>query len=123
MSSFWTDADERHQKIVQAEADAKAIEIQGEALKQNPIVLEERYINFKGDTPLIVDMAAKLVILLLIVALILSVAILAAFWYFKEAAELNHEQEMKQMEQTEKLFDTEFSGDNIDRELDKEKKR
>jgi len=68
-------------------------------------------------------MAAKLVILLLIVALILSVAILAAFWYFKETAELNHEQEMKQMEQTEKLFDTEFSGDNIDRELDKEKKR
>jgi len=68
-------------------------------------------------------MAAKLVILLLIVALILSVAILAAFWYFKETAELNHEQEMKQMEQTEKLFDTEFSGGNIDRELNKEKKR
>jgi regulator of protease activity HflC (stomatin/prohibitin superfamily) len=52
MSSFWTDADERHQKIVQAEADAKAIEIQGEALKQNPIVLEERYIEAlkEGET-------------------------------------------------------------------------
>lgn len=40
------------QKIVQAEADAKAIEIQGEALKQNPIVLEERYIEAlkEGET-------------------------------------------------------------------------
>jgi len=40
------------QKIVQAEADAEAIEIQGEALKQNPIVLEERYIEAlkEGET-------------------------------------------------------------------------
>lgn len=68
-------------------------------------------------------MAAKLVFLLLIVALILSVAILAAFWYFKETAELSHEQKMKQMEQTEQIFESEFEGDSIDRELEREKKR
>jgi regulator of protease activity HflC (stomatin/prohibitin superfamily) len=33
------------QQIVQAEADAKAIEIRGEALRDNPIVLKDRYID------------------------------------------------------------------------------
>lgn len=33
------------QKIVQARADAKAIEIRGEALRENPVVLEDRLID------------------------------------------------------------------------------
>lgn len=50
-------------------------------------------------------MAAKLVIFLLVVALVVSVATIAAFWYFKETAEMEHEREKKKMEQTEELFD------------------
>ena len=40
------------QKIVQAEADAEAIRIQGEALKENEVVLRERYIQAlkEGET-------------------------------------------------------------------------
>lgn len=40
------------QKIVQAEADAEAIEIRGDALKENRVVLQDRYINAleEGET-------------------------------------------------------------------------
>ena len=40
------------QKIVQARADAEAITIRGEALKQNEIVLQQRYIEAlkEGET-------------------------------------------------------------------------
>ncbi len=42
----------KKQRIVQAEADAEAIRIQGEALKNNKVVLEERYIQAlkEGET-------------------------------------------------------------------------
>lgn len=50
-------------------------------------------------------MAVKLVLFLLVLAIVLSVALIAAFWYFKETAEMKHEQEMTKMEQAEELFE------------------
>lgn len=64
-------------------------------------------------------MAVKLVLALLLLALILSVAIAAAFWYFRETAKFNHEEKMRRLERDEKMF----TQDNIDRELEREKKR
>lgn len=52
-------------------------------------------------------MVAKLVFGLLVLAFVLSVAVTAAYLYFREQAALEHEKEMKQMEQTEKLFEKE----------------
>jgi regulator of protease activity HflC (stomatin/prohibitin superfamily) len=55
---------EAQQKIVQAEADAEAIEIRGEALKENEVVLQQRLIEAYGEgtvyvtdgnTPMIMD--------------------------------------------------------------------
>lgn len=52
-------------------------------------------------------MAAKLVLFLIILALIVAVAIIAAFYYFTRKEELEHEKELREMEQTEKLFEEE----------------
>ncbi len=43
-------------------------------------------------------MAAKLAILLIIVAIVLSVAVIGAFYYLKHRAELKHEKEMTEAE-------------------------
>lgn len=70
-------------------------------------------------------MVAKLALALVVVAIVISVAVIAAFWYFKETAELDHEKEMKRLERDEALFtstDEDFDS-SIDRELEREKKR
>lgn len=43
-------------------------------------------------------MVVKLVIFLVILAIVLSVAVGAAFWYLKNRAELSHEERMKDKE-------------------------
>lgn len=43
-------------------------------------------------------MAVKLIALLLVLAIIVSVAVIGAFWYLKRRAELKHEQEMTEAE-------------------------
>lgn len=65
-------------------------------------------------------MAVKLILALIVVLVIISIAVAASFWYFKETAEMKHERELKQMEQTEALFEDE---DPIDRELEREENR
>jgi hypothetical protein len=53
--------------------------------------------------------AVKLVIVLLVLAVVLSVAVGCAFWYFKNKAEMSHEEEMKDKElrheREQSLFD------------------
>lgn len=72
-------------------------------------------------------MAVKLALLLLVIALIVSVAMLGAFWYLKRRAEMKHEKEMlreqKRAELDEQLVEVAESESSIERELDKEKKR
>jgi len=53
-------------------------------------------------------MVVKLVALLLVLAVVLSVAVVASYWYLAKRAEQNHEKDMKKMEQTEKLFEDDF---------------
>lgn len=43
-------------------------------------------------------MAVKLIIVLMVLAIVLSVAVGASFWYLKERAEMNHEKEMTEKE-------------------------
>ena len=66
-------------------------------------------------------MAAKLVFALLAIAFIISVAMVVAFLYFRDKAKMSHEKEMERLERDEKLFEHEFGGDSIDRELEREK--
>jgi len=68
-------------------------------------------------------MVAKLALALLAIAFVLSVAVIAAYLYFRDTAKMRHEKEMERIERDEKLFDSEFGGDSIDRELEREKKR
>lgn len=66
-------------------------------------------------------MVAKLALVLLVLALVLSVSIGLVFWYFNQKDERKHEKEMERMERDKQLF----SGDDdlIDRELEQEKKK
>lgn len=66
-------------------------------------------------------MAAKLVLAMVVLAIVVSVAVLAAFWYFKETAEMNHEKEMRRLERDEELFSNDSFDSEIDRELQREK--
>jgi cell division protein FtsL len=50
-------------------------------------------------------MVAKLVIALLVLVVITAVLVWQAFRYFERQAELNHEKEMREMDQTEELFE------------------
>lgn len=74
-------------------------------------------------------MAAKLVLALLALAVILSVAVIASFWYFKKRAEYKHEKEMlreeKRAELDEQLVEVaeQESGNSIDAELERERER
>lgn len=54
-------------------------------------------------------MAVKLVLFLVVLAIVLSVAVVSAFYYFKRQAELKHKKEMTEREleheERKKLFD------------------
>lgn len=54
-------------------------------------------------------MAVKLVLFLVVLAIVLSVAVIGAFYYLKHKAELEHEKEMTEAEmeheERTKLFD------------------
>lgn len=54
-------------------------------------------------------MAVKLIIFLVVLAIVLSVAVGASFWYLKHRAEMKHEKEMTEAEmaheERSKLFD------------------
>lgn len=65
-------------------------------------------------------MVAKLVLGLVVLAIVFSVAVIAAYRYFDRQAERNHEKEMERMERDEKLFEG-LNDDPIDRELEREK--
>lgn len=67
-------------------------------------------------------MAAKLIIAMVVLAIIVCVAVVAAFWYFNQHDERQHEKDLKQMEHTEKILESE-TQDPIDRQLEREKKR
>lgn len=43
-------------------------------------------------------MVVKLIALLLVVAVVLSIAVGSAFWYLKNRAEMSHEERMKEKE-------------------------
>lgn len=64
-------------------------------------------------------MVAKLLLGLVILAIVISLAVLGTFWYLKNVHELEHEKEMRQLERDEALFEQ----DSIDRQLEREKKR
>lgn len=68
-------------------------------------------------------MAAKALLLLAVVAIIVSVAIVAAFWYFNQESERDHEKDLKQMEHTERVMDIAERETSIDRELSRERER
>lgn len=50
-------------------------------------------------------MVVKLVLFMVILAIVLSIAVVASFWYLKHRAEMKHEKDLEEMEQTERLFD------------------
>ncbi len=54
-------------------------------------------------------MAIKLVLFLVILAIVLSIAVVSAFYYFKRQAELQHKKEMTEREleheERQQLFD------------------
>lgn len=64
-------------------------------------------------------MAVKLVFLLIVLAVILSVAVIAAYRYFDNQAERNHEKEMLRERRDAELLTGDT--DSIDRELEREK--
>lgn len=68
-------------------------------------------------------MVAKLALGLLAIAFVISVAVIVAYLYFRDTAKMRHEKEMERLERDEKLFESEFSGDSIDRELEREKNK
>lgn len=68
-------------------------------------------------------MVAKLALGLVAVVFIVSVATVAAFWYFNQQSERRYKKDIRQMEQTEKIFEAEGLDDPIDRELEQEKDR
>lgn len=63
-------------------------------------------------------MAAKLVVALMAIAFVIAVVVIAAFWYFNEHDQRQHEKDLKQMEHTEKILESE-TEDPIDRELER----
>jgi hypothetical protein len=66
-------------------------------------------------------MVAKLVLALIAIVLIVGIATIAAFLYFREKEQHRHETEMRRLERDEKLFDSEFGEqDSIDRQLERE---
>ena len=50
-------------------------------------------------------MAAKLVIVLLVLTIIIALVVGAAFLYFKRKAELSQEERLKEMEHQQEIFD------------------
>jgi len=50
-------------------------------------------------------MVAKLVLFLLVLAFLIALATVAAYRYFDNEAERQHEKDMKQMEHTERMVD------------------
>lgn len=50
-------------------------------------------------------MAVKVVLVLMLLAFVLSLVVLGALTYFTRKAELEHEKELKEMDQQEKLFE------------------
>jgi len=50
-------------------------------------------------------MVVKLVALLLVVAIVLSVAVIASYWYLAKRAEQEHEKELRELENQQKLFE------------------
>lgn len=66
-------------------------------------------------------MVARLAILLLVLAAVISVGLIMIFWYFNQKDERRHEKDMEQLERDKELFSNEY--DSIDRQLDQEKKR
>lgn len=67
-------------------------------------------------------MAVKLVLGLLALAFIISVAVIATFWYFTQRAKVQAELEKRRMEQTEAIFESEDLDSEIDRELERGKR-
>lgn len=63
-------------------------------------------------------MVAKLVLVLVVLAVVVSLTTLAAFWYFDQEGERAHERELREMEQTDEIIDA--MDDSIDRELERE---
>lgn len=67
-------------------------------------------------------MAAKLIFLLLVLALIVSITVLGVFWYFKRRAELSHERQMLREKKRAKLDEQALSiaeeESSIDAELE-----
>lgn len=66
-------------------------------------------------------MAVKLVLFLLVLAIVLSLAVLAAFWYLDNRGEREHEKTLREMEQTHEML-SETETDPIDRELERGKR-
>lgn len=50
-------------------------------------------------------MAAKLVFALIALTIIISVAVIASYWYFDRQAERSHEREQAQLDHTEHMVD------------------
>lgn len=72
-------------------------------------------------------MVAKLVIGLVVLTVLVAVAVIASFWYFKHRAEMKHDREMAREERRadldEQLVEVAESETGIDAELEREKKR
>jgi CHASE3 domain sensor protein len=64
-------------------------------------------------------MVAKLALVLFVLAVVVSLTTLAAFWYFNQESEREHERELREMEQTDEILDA--MDDSVDRELEREK--
>ena len=62
-------------------------------------------------------MAAKLVIALIVLTIIVALVVAATFLYFREKEKHNHEKEMRRMDRDEAVL----AGDSIDRELERDR--
>lgn len=51
-------------------------------------------------------MVAKLALGIVAIIIIVAVAMAMAFWYFNQEAERDHEKDMRQIEQTDKIMET-----------------
>jgi len=52
-------------------------------------------------------MVVKLAAVMIVLAIVISVAVIAAYLYLAKRAEQKHEKDMKKMEQTDKIFEKE----------------
>lgn len=66
-------------------------------------------------------MVAKLVIGIAALIIIVAIVIIISFWYFHQESEREHEKELREMEQTDKIMGIAEEESSIDAQLERER--